>query len=180
MCIRDSSKTVKLANGALTYDLDTTQWSAGEKLLWKVKTAAWKTDNQRESSTYELNLANPSAKVDDLRPTSKTYYGFDQIFSWAFTGVIDSSSISEALQQSSAVLQYRTDNMADPAQFASVSDGTTHVTVNCKVLPIGTYQWRVVATSNVGTTHTSSWVQVTNTEAVSYTHLDVYKRQALT
>lgn len=159
-----NSKTVKLANGALTYDLDTTQWSAGEKLLWKVKTAAWKTGNTRESSTYSLNLTNPSAKVDDLRPTSKTYYGFDQIFSWAFTGVIDSSSISEALQQSSAVLQYRTDNMADPAQFSSVSDGTTHVTVNCKVLPIGTYQWRVVATSNVGTTHASSWVQVTNTE----------------
>lgn len=117
-----------------------------------------------ESATYSLSLADPSAKVDDLRPTSKTYYGFDAVFSWAFTGSIASGAISGALQQGSAVLQYRTDNMADPADFASVSDGTTHVSVNCGTLPIGIYQWRVVAKSSVGTTHTSSWVQCTNVE----------------
>lgn len=115
-------------------------------------------------STYSLSLADPSAKVDDLRPTSKTYYGFNAVFSWAFTGSIASGAISGALQQGSAVLQYRTDNMADPADFASVSDGTTHVSVNCGTLPIGSYQWRVVAKSSVGTTHTSSWVQCTNVE----------------
>lgn len=54
--------------------------------------------------------------------------------------------------------------MADPADFASVSDGTTHVSVNCGTLPIGSYQWRVVAKSSVGTAHTSSWVQCTNVE----------------
>lgn len=159
-----NEKTVTLANGATSYDLDTTAWSSGTAIRWKVKIGAYGSGTVTESATYTLTLVDPTAKVDDLRPTSKTYYGFDAVFSWAFTGSIASGAISGALQQGSAVLQYRTDNMANPAQFASVSNGTTHVTVNCANLPIGSYQWRVVAKSSVGTTHTSSWVQCTNVE----------------
>ncbi len=159
-----NEKTVTLANGATSYDLDTTAWSSGTAIRWKVKVGAYGSGTVTESATYTLSLADPTAKVDDLRPTSKTYYGFDAVFSWAFTGSIASGAISGALQQGSAVLQYRTDNMANPAQFASVNNGTTHVTVNCANLPIGSYQWRVVAKSSVGTTHTSNWVQCTNVE----------------
>ena len=159
-----NEKTVTLANGATSYDLDTTAWSSGTAIRWKVKVGAYGSGTVTESATYTLTLVDPTAKVDDLRPTSKTYYGFDSVFSWAFTGSIASGAISGALQQGSAVLQYRTDNMANPAQFASVSNGTTHVTVNCANLPIGSYQWRVVAKSSVGTTHTSNWVQCTNVE----------------
>lgn len=159
-----NSQTYTLSNGATSFDLDTTAWSSGSGIRWRVQVGAYGSGTVTESSTYSLSLADPSAKVDDLRPTSKTYYGFDAVFSWAFTGSIASGSISGALQQGSAVLQYRTDNMADPADFASVSDGTTHVSVNCGTLPIGSYQWRVVAKSSVGTTHTSSWVQCTNVE----------------
>ncbi len=159
-----NEKTVTLANGATSYDLDTTAWSSGTAIRWKVKVGAYGSGTVTESATYTLSLADPTAKVDDLRPTSKTYYGFDSVFSWAFTGSVSTGAISGTLQQGSAVLQYRTDNMANPAQFASVSNGTTHVTVNCANLPIGSYQWRVVAKSSVGTTHTSSWVQCTNVE----------------
>ena len=159
-----NEKTVTLANGATSYDLDTTAWSSGTAIRWKVKVGAYGSGTVTESATYSLSLADPTAKVDDLRPTSKTYYGFDSVFSWAFTGSVSTGAISGTLQQGSAVLQYRTDNMATPAQFASVSNGTTHVTVNCANLPIGSYQWRVVAKSSVGTTHTSSWVQCTNVE----------------
>lgn len=159
-----NEKTVTLANGATSYDLDTTAWSSGTAIRWKVKIGAYGSGTVTESATYTLTLVDPTAKVDDLRPTSKTYYGFDSVFSWAFTGSVSTGAISGALQQGSAVLQYRTDNMANPAQFASVSNGTTHVTVNCANLPIGSYQWRVVAKSSVGTTHTSNWVQCTNVE----------------
>lgn len=159
-----NEKTITLANGATSYDLDTTAWSSGTAIRWKVKVGAYGSGTVTESATYTLTLVDPTAKVDDLRPTSKTYYGFDAVFSWAFTGSIASGAISGALQQGSAVLQYRTDNMANPAQFASVSNGTTHVTVNCANLPVGSYQWRVVAKSSVGTTHTSNWVQCTNVE----------------
>lgn len=159
-----NSKALTLDNGATSYDLDTAEWSGGTGIRWKVKVGAYATNTVTESATYSLSLVDPTAKVDDLRPTSKTYYGFESVFSWAFTGTVASGSISGALQQGSAVLQYRTDNMPDPEQFASVSDGTTHVTVNCGVLPVGSYQWRVVATSNVGTVHTSGWVQCTNVE----------------
>lgn len=159
-----NEKTVTLANGATSYDLDTTAWSSGTAIRWKVKIGAYGSGTVTESATYTLSLADPTAKVDDLRPTSKTYYGFDSVFSWAFTGSVSTGAISGTLQQGSAVLQYRTDNMANPAQFASVNNGTTHVTVNCANLPIGSYQWRVVAKSSVGTTHTSSWVQCTNVE----------------
>lgn len=159
-----NEKTVTLANGAMSYDLDTTAWSSGTAIRWKVKIGAYGSGTVTESATYTLTLVDPTAKVDDLRPTSKTYYGFDSVFSWAFTGSVSTGAISGTLQQGSAVLQYRTDNMANPAQFASVSNGTTHVTVNCANLPIGSYQWRVVAKSSVGTTHTSNWVQCTNVE----------------
>lgn len=159
-----NSQTYSLSNGATSFDLDTTAWSSGSGLRWRVQVGAYGSGTVAESATYSLSLADPTAKVDDLRPTSKTYYGFDAVFSWAFTGSIASGAISGALQQGSAVLQYRTDNMANPAQFASVSNGTTHVTVNCANLPIGSYQWRVVAKSSVGTTHTSNWVQCTNVE----------------
>ena len=159
-----NEKTVTLANGATSYDLDTTAWSSGTAIRWKVKVGAYGSSTVTESATYTLTLVDPTAKVDDLRPTSKTYYGFDSVFSWAFTGSVSTGAISGTLQQGSAVLQYRTDNMANPAQFASVSNGTTHVTVNCANLPIGSYQWRVVAKSSVGTTHTSNWVQCTNVE----------------
>lgn len=159
-----NSQTYTLSNGATSFDLDTTAWSSGSGIRWRVQVGAYGSGTVTESATYSLSLADPTAKVDDLRPTSKTYYGFDAVFSWAFTGSIASGAISGALQQGSAVLQYRTDNMADPADFASVSDGTTHVSVNCGTLPIGSYQWRVVAKSSVGTTHTSSWVQCTNVE----------------
>lgn len=159
-----NEKTVTLANGATSYDLDTTAWSSGTAIRWKVKIGAYGSGTVTESATYTLTLVDPTAKVDDLRPTSKTYYGFDSVFSWAFAGSVSTGAISGTLQQGSAVLQYRTDNMADPAQFASVSNGTTHVTVNCANLPIGSYQWRVVAKSSVGTTHTSNWVQCTNVE----------------
>lgn len=159
-----NEKTVTLANGATSYDLDTTAWSSGTAIRWKVKIGAYGSGTVTESATYTLTLVDPTAKVDDLRPTSKTYYGFDSVFSWAFTGSVSTGAISGTLQQGSAVLQYRTDNMANPAQFASVSNGTTHVTVNCANLPIGSYQWRVVAKSSVGTTHTSNWVQCTNVE----------------
>lgn len=159
-----NEKTVTLANGATSYDLDTTAWSSGTAIRWKVKVGAYGSGTVTESATYTLTLVDPTAKVDDLRPTSKTYYGFDSVFSWAFTGSVSTGAISGTLQQGSAVLQYRTDNMANPAQFASVSNGTTHVTVNCANLPIGSYQWRVVAKSSVGTTHTSNWVQCTNVE----------------
>lgn len=159
-----NSQTYTLSNGATSFDLDTTAWSSGSGLRWRVQVGAYGSGTVAESATYSLSLADPTAKVDDLRPTSKTYYGFDAVFSWAFTGSIASGAISGALQQGSAVLQYRTDNMANPAQFASVSNGTTHVTVNCANLPIGSYQWRVVAKSSVGTTHTSNWVQCTNVE----------------
>lgn len=159
-----NEKTVTLANGATSYDLDTTAWSSGTAIHWKVKVGAYGSGTVTESATYTLTLVDPTAKVDDLRPTSKTYYGFDSVFSWAFTGSVSTGAISGTLQQGSAVLQYRTDNMANPAQFASVSNGTTHVTVNCANLPIGSYQWRVVAKSSVGTTHTSNWVQCTNVE----------------
>ena len=159
-----NSQTYTLSNGATSFDLDTTAWSSGSGIRWRVQVGAYGSGTVAESATYSLSLADPTAKVDDLRPTSKTYYGFDAVFSWAFTGSIASGAISGALQQGSAVLQYRTDNMADPADFASVSDGTTHVSVNCGTLPIGSYQWRVVAKSTVGTTHTSSWVQCTNVE----------------
>lgn len=157
-------KTVTLANGATSYDLDTTQWSGGTGLRWKVLVGAYASGTVTESPTYTLSLVDPTAKVDDLRPTSKTYFGFESVFSWTFTGSIASGSSSGALQQGSAVLQYRTDNMPEPAQFASVNNGTTHVNVNCGVLPVGSYQWRVVATSTVGTKHTSGWVQCTNVE----------------
>lgn len=160
----NNSKTVTLANGATSYELDTTQWSSGTGLRWKVLVGAYASGTVTESPTYTLSLVDPTAKVDDLRPTSKTYFGFESVFSWAFTGSIASGSISGALQQGSAVLQYRTDNMPEPAQFASVNNGTTHVNVNCGVLPVGSYQWRVVATSTVGTKHTSGWVQCTNVE----------------
>lgn len=159
-----NEKTVTLANGATSYDLDTTAWSSGTAIRWKVKVGAYGSGTVTESATYTLTLVDPTAKVDDLRPTSKTYYGFDSVFSWAFTGSVSTGAISGTLQQGAAVLQYRTDNMANPAQFASVSNGTTHVTVNCANLPIGSYQWRVVAKSSVGTTHTSNWVQCTNVE----------------
>lgn len=159
-----NEKTVTLANGATSYDLDTTAWSSGTAIRWKVKIGAYGSGTVTESATYTLTLVDPTAKVDDLRPTSKTYYGFDSVFSWAFTGAVSTGAISGTLQQGSAVLQYRTDNMANPAQFASVNNGTTHVTVNCANLPIGSYQWRVVAKSSVGTTHTSNWVQCTNVE----------------
>lgn len=159
-----NGQTISLSNGATSYDLDTTAWSSGSGIRWRVRVGAYGSGTVTESPTYSLSLADPSAKVDDLRPTSKTYYGFDATFSWAFVGSIASGSISGALQPASAVLQYRTDNMADPAQFASVGNDTTHVTVNCGVLPIGSYQWRVIARSTVGTTHTSGWVQVTNVE----------------
>lgn len=159
-----NEKTITLANGATSYDLDTTAWSSGTAIRWKVKIGAYGSGTVTESATYTLTLVDPTAKVDDLRPTSKTYYGFDSVFSWAFTGSVSTGAISGALQQGSAVLQYRTDNMANPAQFASVSNGTTHVTVNCAKLPVGSYQWRVVAKSSVGTTHTSNWVQCTNVE----------------
>lgn len=159
-----NEKTVTLANGATSYDLDTTAWSSGTAIRWKVKIGAYGSGTVTESATYTLTLVDPTAKVDDLRPTSKTYYGFDSVFSWAFTGSVSTGAISGTLQQGSAVLQYRTDNMANPAQFASVNNGTTHVTVNCANLPIGSYQWRVVAKSSVGTTHTSNWVQCTNVE----------------
>lgn len=159
-----NSQTYTLSNGATSFDLDTTAWSSGSGIRWRVQVGAYGSGTVAESATYSLSLADPTAKVDDLRPTSKTYYGFDAVFSWAFTGSIASGAISGALQQGSAVLQYRTDNMANPAQFASVSNGTTHVTVNCANLPIGSYQWRVVAKSSVGTTHTSNWVQCTNVE----------------
>lgn len=159
-----NSQTYTLSNGATSFDLDTTAWSSGSGIRWRVQVGAYGSGTVAESATYSLSLADPTAKVDDLRPTSKTYYGFNAVFSWAFTGSIASGAISGALQQGSAVLQYRTDNMADPADFASVSDGTTHVSVNCGTLPIGSYQWRVVAKSSVGTAHTSSWVQCTNVE----------------
>lgn len=159
-----NEKTITLANGATSYDLDTTAWSSGTAIRWKVKIGAYGSGTVTESATYTLTLVDPTAKVDDLRPTSKTYYGFDSVFSWAFTGSVSTGAISGALQQGSAVLQYRTDNMANPAQFASVNNGTTHVTVNCAKLPVGSYQWRVVAKSSVGTTHTSNWVQCTNVE----------------
>lgn len=159
-----NSQTYTLSNGATSFDLDTTAWSSGSGLRWRVQVGAYGSGTVAESATYSLSLADPTAKVDDLRPTSKTYYGFDSVFSWAFTGSVSTGAISGALQQGSAVLQYRTDNMANPAQFASVSNGTTHVTVNCANLPIGSYQWRVVAKSSVGTTHTSNWVQCTNVE----------------
>lgn len=159
-----NEKTITLANGATSYDLDTTAWSSGTAIRWKVKIGAYGSGTVTESATYTLTLVDPTAKVDDLRPTSKTYYGFDSVFSWAFTGSVATGAVSGALQQGSAVLQYRTDNMANPAQFASVSNGTTHVTVNCAKLPVGSYQWRVVAKSSVGTTHTSNWVQCTNVE----------------
>ena len=159
-----NSQTYTLSNGATSFDLDTTAWSSGSGIRWRVQVGAYGSGTVAESATYSLSLADPTAKVDDLRPTSKTYYGFDSVFSWAFTGSIASGAISGALQQGSAVLQYRTDNMANPAQFASVNNGTTHVTVNCANLPIGSYQWRVVAKSSVGTTHTSNWVQCTNVE----------------
>ena len=159
-----NEKTVTLANGATSYDLDTTALSSGTAIRWKVKIGAYGSGTVTESATYTLTLVDPTAKVDDLRPTSKTYYGFDSVFSWAFTGSVSTGAISGTLQQGSAVLQYRTDNMANPEQFASVSNGTTHVTVNCANLPIGSYQWRVVAKSSVGTTHTSNWVQCTNVE----------------
>lgn len=159
-----NSQTYSLSNGATSFDLDTTAWSNGSGLRWRVQVGAYGSGTVAESATYSLSLADPTAKVDDLRPTSKTYYGFDSVFSWAFTGSVSTGAISGTLQQGSAVLQYRTDNMANPAQFASVSNGTTHVTVNCANLPIGSYQWRVVAKSSVGTTHTSNWVQCTNVE----------------
>lgn len=159
-----NSQTYTLSNGATSFDLDTTAWSSGSGLRWRVQVGAYGSGTVAESATYSLSLADPTAKVDDLRPTSKTYYGFDSVFSWAFTGSVSTGAISGTLQQGSAVLQYRTDNMANPAQFASVSNGTTHVTVNCANLPIGSYQWRVVAKSSVGTTHTSNWVQCTNVE----------------
>ena len=159
-----NSQTYTLSNGATSFDLDTTAWSSGSGLRWRVQVGAYGSGTVTESATYTLSLVDPTAKVDDLRPTSKTYYGFDSVFSWAFTGSVSTGAISGTLQQGSAVLQYRTDNMADPAQFASVSNGTTHVTVNCANLPIGSYQWRVVAKSSVGTTHTSNWVQCTNVE----------------
>ena len=159
-----NSQTYTLSNGATSFDLDTTAWSSGSGLRWRVQVGAYGSGTVAESATYSLSLADPTAKVDDLRPTSKTYYGFDSVFSWAFTGSVSTGAISGTLQQGSAGLQYRTDNMANPAQFASVSNGTTHVTVNCANLPIGSYQWRVVAKSSVGTTHTSNWVQCTNVE----------------
>ena len=109
-----NSQTYSLSNGATSFDLDTTAWSSGSGIRWRVQVGAYGSGTVAESATYSLSLADPTAKVDDLRPTSKTYYGFDAVFSWAFTGSIASGAISGALQQGSAVLQYRTDNMADP------------------------------------------------------------------
>ena len=101
-----NSQTYTLSNGATSFDLDTTAWSSGSGIRWRVQVGAYGSGTVAESATYSLSLADPTAKVDDLRPTSKTYYGFDAVFSWAFTGSIASGAISGALQQGSAVLQY--------------------------------------------------------------------------
>lgn len=142
-----NSQTYTLSNGATSFDLDTTAWSSGSGIRWRVQVGAYGSGTVAESATYSLSLADPTAKVDDLRPTSKTYYGFNAVFSWAFTGSIASGAISGALQQGSAVLQYRTDNMADPADFASVSDGTNNADnsyqADAGTFSSGVIYWRV-------------------------------------
>lgn len=157
-------KSVKLQNGAQSYELDTKAVNSTVGMRWRVGVQSMYTSSPTYFSWISLDYESPRVTVNDLRPNNKSYFGFLQYFSWAVNVEQDSAAIGDTIAVKSAVLQYRNDSIVNPVQFASVSTADTQVQVNCSKLPVGSYEWRVVVTTNVGSTHTSSWISCTNVE----------------
>lgn len=153
----------QLANGALQYTVDTAPYANYSGVQWRVKCTAAVSGTDTYTPWYTVELEAVNASVHDLHPSGRTYYGFEQLYRWEFT--VDSASDPLGMiRQQSAVLEYRNDNMAEPAQFASVAGADGSVRANTNTLPKGAYEWRVVVTSTAGSTHTSSWISCTNVE----------------
>ena len=152
-----------LGGGVLQYTVDTAPYANYSGVQWRVKCTANATGTVTYTPWYTVELGAVNASVRDLRPSGRTYYGFEQLYSWAFVVDSDSDPLG-VIKQQSAVLEYRNDDMAEPAQFASVAGTAASVRTNTNVLPKGAYEWRVTVTSTAGSTHTSSWISCTNAE----------------
>ena len=152
-----------LGGGVLQYTVDTAPYVNYSGVQWRVKCTANVTGTVTYTPWYTVELEAVNASVRDLRPSGRTYYGFEQLYSWAFVVDSDSDPLG-VIKQQSAVLEYRNDDMAEPAQFASVAGTAASVRTNTNALPKGAYEWRVTVTSTVGSTHTSSWISCTNAE----------------
>lgn len=151
-------QTYHLNNGATSYTLDTSSWMNGSGIQWRVRAVAYASNSEAASEWYTLTLADAGGSVTDLQPSSTTYYGFNRLFSWAFSGD------NVALQQRSAVVQYRNANTTSPVALGTVNGSTKSITIDCSQIPVGSYEWRVIVTSNYGSTYTSSWISCNNTQ----------------
>ena len=151
-------QTYHLNNGATSYTLDTSSWMNGSGIQWRVRAVAYASNSEAASEWYTLTLADAGGSVTDLQPSSTTYYGFNRLFSWAFSGD------NVALQQRSAVVQYRNANTTSPVALGTVNGSTKSITIDCSQIPAGSYEWRVIVTSNYGSTYTSSWISCNNTQ----------------
>lgn len=159
-----NAKTIQLSNGATQYLLDTADWRAASAIRWRVRVTAYMSGTQTASPWYTLSLVDADGSISDMRPTGNTYYGFDQFFSWSFTAKADSNAVGSGIKQASAAVQYRTTQMVTPKTIGSVAGDTTYVVIHCGDIPVGSYEWRVVVTSNFGGTYTSGWQSCTNVE----------------
>lgn len=79
-------QTYHLNNGATSYTLDTSSWMNGSGIQWRVRAVAYASNSEAASEWYTLTLADAGGSVTDLQPSSTTYYGFNRLFSWAFSG----------------------------------------------------------------------------------------------
>ena len=116
--------------------------------------------------TCEYSNDNVGIKADNLSPSAGAFVNRTQknTFTWDAEDDTDPTQVCFAeVKQTSAVFEWRVKN-ASASNTISVSGATTACTVPANTFPSGTIEWRVKVTANSGTTTTSAWQEITNTD----------------
>lgn len=156
------STRVSLGASAAYYDFDTSKVAGTTGMIWRVGIAS-RSGTTTWSEWVENYFSQPNITLGELYPTGRCYHGFPQIFRWSFEVAPPAGALGSNIYQTGAELQYRPAG-GSSAISAQVTGAITTLELPGDALPIGSFEWRVVAATNIGYPVTTGWQTNENIE----------------
>ena len=143
-------------------DFDTSLVASTTGMEYSVKIVS-NSGASAQSVWTPLTFKATNVALRDLSPRSKVYRGFNVNFTWGINYSVP-SGCSGTLRQTSAVLRWRPKGSAKLGGEYNIAGSTAAYTLGGQVLPLGDVEWQVTVNNSSGSSTTSDWISIANTE----------------
>ncbi len=158
-----AEKTIQVSGETTQLDFNTNLVASTTGMEWQIEVVS-NSGVSTKSSWVTLDFENISVNVTDLTPKGTVYRGFPIKFGWGISYTAPSGIIGGSIVQTSAMLRWRIKNSQTLGGEYPISGETKSYTLSGNVLPVGNIEWQVTVNTSDGSSVTSSWNSITNSE----------------